>query len=399
MTAPALPLGGDALADLGRQFEGYARGLDADATRGRLAWSAARSEGLAGTAFDAAEAYLSDLLTGWSERAALARRAAAILAATSVAQRALEELFALLGALGDEQPAVQVALQQVRGLGDALDQVCAAELAEVCGVPTLTPERSLSDFAGRPVAEIDAYQRSTAPPEALEALAEYPDAQVLEAGAGGLVVAFGDIDSAPTVITSVPGVHSADPAGWAGQLARGRVLQQATGGAAVMWLGYAAPNQVALGARLDPARQGGADLRRFQEALHQRARDRGAVQRLTVLGHSYGTVVVGQAARPGSAGLRADAIVLSGSPGVGVNHAGELVLHPTRQEAPQVHAVTGRADPIGLVGTSKSGPHGVDPSSAAFGANRWPSGADHTSYWDDPDFLRRTGEVARGETS
>ncbi|MEK8109345.1 alpha/beta hydrolase [Micromonospora sp. M12] len=41
-----------------------------------------------------------------------------------------------------------------------------------------------------------------------------------------------------------------------------------------------------------------------------------------MLGHSYGSLVVGVAAR--EHGLAADALVFVGSPGVGVSHAAEL---------------------------------------------------------------------------
>jgi pimeloyl-ACP methyl ester carboxylesterase len=108
---------------------------------------------------------------------------------------------------------------------------------------------------------------------------------------------------------------------------------------------------------------------------------------VTVLAHSYGTLVTGLAARQG---LAADAVTLVGSPGVGAAHATELGL-------PAGHVWAGRTpdDPIRAVfltdpaaraaaeGFSRLGPvevrvdggvyaFGPDPSLPAFGAQPIP---------------------------
>jgi hypothetical protein len=92
-----------------------------------------------------------------------------------------------------------------------------------------------------------------------------------------------------------------------------------------------------------------------------------------VLGHSYGSTVVGHTAR--DTGLDADDVIFVGSPGVGVAHAGELGL-----PAGHVWASTAAYDPIRLTIAGRtladallapSGDDlwfGADPSGTRFGA-------------------------------
>lgn len=120
-----------------------------------------------------------------------------------------------------------------------------------------------------------------------------------------------------------------------------------------------------------------------------------------MLGHSYGSLVVGAAAR--DHGLSADALVFVGSPGVGVDHAGELRTPPG-----QVWAATAPDDvvrlarppdelarraalagtPLGPLAEALGGHElwfGHDPADPGFGGRRFPSGRyGHAGYWD-PD--------------
>lgn len=163
------------------------------------------------------------------------------------------------------------------------------------------------------------------------------------AGEGQAVVALGDPDRAANVLTQVPGM-TADLASYGVELARAeriaaRAAELAPGSATstVMWLGYDAPDFVPEAASRSQAAAGATGLRLFQEGL--RATHLGPPAHQTVLGHSYGSLVVGTAAaRPG---LATDDVVFVGSPGVGVDSAADL-----RVPSGQVWSSTSRSDVI-----------------------------------------------------
>ncbi|MGC4887734.1 alpha/beta hydrolase [Micromonospora sp. DT227] len=225
------------------------------------------------------------------------------------------------------------------------------------------------------------------------------------AGDGRAVVALGNPDRAGAVLTYVPGM-TADLADAPAELGRAaRVLERCAAigpgeeAAAVLWLDYDAPDFLPEASGTRPAEAAGPALHRFQEGL--RATHDGPPARQTVLGHSYGSLVVGTAAR--DHGLGADALVFVGSPGVGVDHAAEL-----RMPAGQVWASTAPDDVIRLahppdelarravLAGTPLGPvlaahdrhrerlwFGADPSAPGFGGRRFPSGRHgHTGYWD-----------------
>ncbi|SCE78556.1 Alpha/beta hydrolase [Micromonospora viridifaciens] len=223
------------------------------------------------------------------------------------------------------------------------------------------------------------------------------------AGDGRTVVALGNPDRAGAVLTYVPGTGTdlADAPGELGRAARvlGRcaALDPGAEAAAVLWLDYDAPDALPEATRSRQAEDAGPALHRFQEGL--RASHEGPPARQTVLGHSYGSVVVGIAAR--DHGLSADALVFVGSPGVGVEHAGELRMPPG-----QVWVSTAPDDVIRLArppeelarramlagtpfGPAAAALHGHelwfgrDPSDPGFGARRFPSGRyGHSGYWE-----------------
>jgi hypothetical protein len=212
-------------------------------------------------------------------------------------------------------------------------------------------------------------------------------------GEGRAVVALGDPDRSANVLTHVPGMTS-DLKSLAGELSRAERVAERAGElgpsratSAVLWLGYDAPDFVDEAASARQARDGAPQLTRFQEAL--RVTHQGEPARQTVLGHSYGSLVVGKAASAG--GLPVDAVVFVGSPGVGVDSASQL-----RFPADQVWATTSATDPIRMAAAPKellipdfpgSARHlwfGRDPSEPGFGARVFPSrlGAGHLGYWD-----------------
>lgn len=222
-------------------------------------------------------------------------------------------------------------------------------------------------------------------------------------GEGRVVVALGDPDHAANVLTHVPGMTS-DLASFDGELTRAaRVAGRATEVApaastsAVLWLDYDAPDFLDEAASARRAAAAAPALRRFQDGL--RATHQGPPAHQTVVGHSYGSLVVGKAAT--GAGLDADDLVFVGSPGVGVDSAAQL-----RVPAGHVWSSTSRTDiiqyaavsPRGIVDTltrtaGLSGGFGwperylwfgPNPSDPAFGAHTFASQPDagHLGYWD-----------------
>ena len=231
--------------------------------------------------------------------------------------------------------------------------------------------------------------------------------QIDPAGEGRAVVALGDPDRAANVLTQVPGM-TADLASYGGELARAEriatratELSPATATSTVMWLGYDAPDFFHEAAGRSQATAGATHLRRFQEGL--RATHLGAPAHETVLGHSYGSLVVGTAAA--QPGLATDEVVFVGSPGVGVDSATDLAVPADRVWSSTSHsdviqwaAVSPRSVAEDLV-LSQAVPggalvaftrpeddlyFGTNPSDPAFGARVFASEPDagHLGYWE-----------------
>lgn len=218
------------------------------------------------------------------------------------------------------------------------------------------------------------------------------------AGGGRAVVASGDPSSARTVAVLVPGMDRS-----LGDVPRlinegDRVAAAAGAGTvAVSWLGYATPGvlQVAGDSR---ARAGAPALSRFTVGLRAISEAR---ERITVIGHSYGTLVAGLAARRG---LAADDLVLLASPGVEASQAAEL-----RVPTGHVWAARVLTDPIqvvfwpsrlahivGLPGPEVFGP---DPTGSAFGARHFNAGGayGHSGYYSaGSTSLANLGRIVAG---
>ncbi|WP_435207121.1 alpha/beta hydrolase [Micromonospora sp. bgisy143] len=226
-------------------------------------------------------------------------------------------------------------------------------------------------------------------------------------GEGRVVVALDDPDHADRVLTYVPGMTAGldDAPGELGRAAR--VLERCAAlapgerSAAVLWLDYDAPDFLTEASSAGQARDAGPALHRFQEGL--RATHEGPPARQTVLGHSYGSLVVGVAAR--EHGLAADALMFVGSPGVGVAHADELgvpagqvwaarapddVIRLARPVAELGRPALMGAAPLAaaLAWPERTGHElwfGHDPADAGFGGRVVRSGrGGHAGYWE-PD--------------
>jgi hypothetical protein len=193
-------------------------------------------------------------------------------------------------------------------------------------------------------------------------------------GAGRVALVYGDLCTADRIGVLVPGAdngaanfgcglggrsHRA-PTVQAGNLYRAaRAVPGAPRVAVVAWLGYRTPRGLGIAAaREDLAAAGAAELVRFVDGLAVVCPQ----STIAVLGHSYGSVVVGLAARRMPSQVRD--IAAFGSPGMGVARAAHLGTRAT------IWAARSRNDWIRWVpGVRVLGlGHGRHPSSPAFGA-------------------------------
>jgi hypothetical protein len=190
-------------------------------------------------------------------------------------------------------------------------------------------------------------------------------------GRGRAVVALGDPATAPNVVVLVPGadidlatlddpVHpDKRPFGWASSL-------HASAGpdtAVVLWVGYPTPQGLGRDAATGRlARAAVPALAEEVAALHDRAI---RPPHLTVIGHSYGAVVVTLAAHE----LEADDLVLLASPGARADDVPDL------HTSARVFAARGPDDWIRFVPHLEIGDlgHGADPVDPSFGAVRLPA--------------------------
>ncbi|MCP4306755.1 MAG: hypothetical protein GY788_18145 [bacterium] len=231
------------------------------------------------------------------------------------------------------------------------------------------------------------------------------DRQILlfnPAGDGRVVEVFGDLSAATQVGVVVPGMANSienfgGPDG--GFRANAVELMGATSGlgnvATVAWLGYDSPDTVGAVTR-SAASSGAPALIRFLEGLSPN-------QTITVVAHSYGSVVAGTAARTG---IAADNLVFVGSPGTTLDHADDAVLRPggrvwsgLADGDPIAWGVAPQELPIWLLLSNPlltasglwhlfDGPsdlwHGPNPASEEFGATRIDTegSSGHSSYFE-----------------
>jgi hypothetical protein len=201
-------------------------------------------------------------------------------------------------------------------------------------------------------------------------------------GDGEAVDSTADVETSRAVAVLVPGMsNELDDVPQLTLEARRLAAAAGPGTAAVAWLGYDAPSvhQVISDAR---ARSGAQQLDRFVLGLRSTAV---RLQHVTVLGHSYGSLVAGLAAKRDRG---ADDLVLLASPGVEATRASQL-------QVPAGHVWSARdaTDPIqlvfwpsrlaGLFGIDVPTAFGPDPTGAPFGANGIPVGGalGHSGYF------------------
>ena len=357
----------------------------------------------------------------WPATGALRNAAAAAAAATAATEPlaglgpiatgvavGFDDLAAAIGPVGP--PDVPVAADPVDvavwwvGLSTA-DQLVAigaapAVIGGLVGVPAwarneanrLLLARVLADPATPPVTAFVAgvVSRRIA---AEEGAGQQVQLHLLDLAGDRVVLGLGDLDTAEAVALLVPGVGNS-PGDDLGRLTGdatdvGAAARAAAPGVAVataVWLGYRPPRPGPGAASRSAAVRGGASLAAALDGLAaSRAVTGSPPPRTTVLAHSYGTVVVDEAADvPGT--LAADAVVLLGSPGM-EDDAASL-------EVPEVFDAVGSDDWI-----SMAAPLGRRADAEEYGSTALPEAPamGHSDYYDrDRPTLAAIGEVVTG---
>ncbi|MBO0853408.1 MAG: hypothetical protein J2P18_06530 [Nocardia sp.] len=231
-------------------------------------------------------------------------------------------------------------------------------------------------------------------------------------------IATGNPDTASNVATYVPGTSSR-PSSIDREMKRADAMQRsarpagASDPSVIAWLGYDAPPAIDHASTKVWADRGAPALDRFQDGL--RASHDGQPSYNTVIGHSYGTTLIGVAASHGRS-LNADAVTLVASPGTTVSHAGDLHLTgvPQDQVAGRIFATKADNDPVPLYGDVGGGlpfigdNFGDNPTSSEFGGKTFKSDPGsssslgyntdaHSQYWDYGNkALQGIGDIIAG---
>jgi hypothetical protein len=263
----------------------------------------------------------------------------------------------------------------------ARDRANRMVLAEALADPRTAP---YARFTARVIAARIAAEEAAGQPVQL---------QLLDLAGDRVALALGDLDTADDVALLVPGIGTTPGDDLGDQLqsasdvaAAARTAAPAAAVATVAWLGYRTPSGPPGLALRGAARRGGPALAAALDGLAAARTAAGRPgPRITVLAHSYGTVVVDAAAHePGR--LAADAVVLLGSPGM-TGKAADL-------EVPQVFDGAAPGDPISWLGW-----FGGDPWAQAYGATELPTETwmQHSDYYSPSrPTLAAIGEVVAG---
>ena len=216
-------------------------------------------------------------------------------------------------------------------------------------------------------------------------------------GQGRAAIAIGNPDDADNTAVVVPGTGNSVESGWLSSDDPARVYDQTSKAdrtrstAVVVWMGYNAPDSL-----VDPqvaqtgnARQGGALLAADINALEVTNKGDSHV---AVIGHSYGSTTVADASA--GYGMRADDVVLIGSPGTDMADSAADFNLP---EGGHVYVGAVSTDPVThlggdhqahIPGTDITVALGNDPAEDGYSSTRfkaevpglsWPW-ADHSSY-------------------
>ena len=226
------------------------------------------------------------------------------------------------------------------------------------------------------------------------------------------IVSIGNPDTADNVGILVPGT-GAEVGKIGGDLDRMAALQAQADTipgsgdtATIVWLGYDAPDGLHNAISGSYAREGAGDLRDFTFGL--RASHQGPDAQVTVIGHSYGSTVVGTADAMDGEGLAVNDIVAMGSPGMGYEADSRRPgWGPFRVDGPLVddisdmhigkdHFWAGAAanDPVTYTEV-----HGNSPVDWSFDGQRIATGdaSGHSEYWQPgTESLRNQAYILTG---
>ncbi|MEW2067680.1 alpha/beta hydrolase [Streptomyces sp. NPDC007346] len=221
-------------------------------------------------------------------------------------------------------------------------------------------------------------------------------------GNGRAIVANGNPDTADHQAVYVPGTTS-NLGSVGGDINRmtnvWRLADEEADGnsvSTITWLGYDAPQNIVKDSPFSHYADDGAPAyNRFIDGLDA-SRTTDADPHRTAIGHSYGTTLIGSAARQGE--LNVDDVILAGSPGVQVSKAEHL-------DVPEGHVWNQEADGDFVPDIGRWGHGGTDwdgawiiPSDPIFGANQMPTDTEgHSDYWKEgTDSLRHQALVVAG---
>ncbi len=228
---------------------------------------------------------------------------------------------------------------------------------------------------------------------------------------GQAIIAHGNPDQANNTMTLAPGTFSdlGDATDYVCE--NDKILQRAnelsaegTKNSAVTWADYESPGRLLPNAGFAGyAENGSPGLSEFQEGLRV-THEGDAPSNNTLVGHSYGTTLVGDASQNG--GSHADNLVFLGSPGTGTDHANNL-------DVPNDHVWAGKAGedtidstpskniarwPSTIFGTADYTRYGLDPTDPAFGGQILPSSPNgvHGDYWSQPQSREAMARIMTG---
>ncbi|MFE9457726.1 alpha/beta hydrolase [Streptomyces californicus] len=223
-------------------------------------------------------------------------------------------------------------------------------------------------------------------------------------GNGRAIVSYGDPDASKHVAAYVPGFGTKLDGDFVEETMK-RAQDTALGAqevdpssAAIIWLGYDAPQDLDVMTKVD-ARRGAPAYNEFMSGLS--VTNVNEDPHMTAIGHSYGSLTVGTAAKQAEGIPGVDDVILLGSPGVDAQKATELgvgkdhVFVGAADNDPVTHlpskreAALGRIAESALGGSPLGGPMGAgvgrelfdvgnddvyfgkDPASESFGAQRF----------------------------
>lgn len=228
-------------------------------------------------------------------------------------------------------------------------------------------------------------------------------------GNGHAVLSVGDPDAATNIAITVPGTGT-NLSTIGGNVNRVESVQQeaqrdgAGTTASIIWQGYDAPQSIPDAPAQHYANTAAPLLADFEKQITAAAPN----AHITVIGHSYGSTVVGLAAADN--GMSPEDLVFLGSPGVGVDSASDLGVAPGHVwDGTAADDPVPWAPPVNPLHWDQNDPYvrfGVDPASSQFGAIRFevsdgPGYLDpsvHSDNWNSgSESLKNMGRIVAGQ--